>query len=174
MPGRRLVAGTERILGAFGLRAGERALEIGPGTGFYSLGAARRLGPSGRLICLDIQPEMLRETRRRIAGAHLGADFVQADACALPLRSASLDHVYLITVLGEVPDRRAALAEIKRVLRPAGHLSISEQFPDPDFVTRRTLRRELRAAGFVGEATKGRLVYTSTWSSAGILAPGAR
>jgi hypothetical protein len=58
------------------------------------------------------------------------------------------------------------VAEIKRVLRPGGRLSISEQFPDPDFVPRRTMRRELRAAGFVERATKGHLVYTSTWSTA--------
>ncbi len=172
MPGRRLVAAPERIVGAFGLRAGERVLEIGPGTGFYSLEAARRVGPSGELICLDIQPEMLRETRRRMTAADLAADFIRADASALPLRSGSLDHVYLITALGEVPDRRAALAEIKRTLRPAGRLSVSEQFPDPDFITRRTLRRELQAAGFVEERTNGRLIYTSTWSSAAASVPG--
>jgi ubiquinone/menaquinone biosynthesis C-methylase UbiE len=160
------VAGPERIVGAFSLRPGEKVLEIGPGTGFYSLAAARRVGTSGRLICLDIQPEMLRETRRRTTAAGLAADFIQADAAALPLRSGALDHAYLITVLGEIPDRRAALAEIKRVLRPAGRLSISEQFPDPDFVTRRTLRHALDAAGFVEEATHGRLIYMSTWSSA--------
>ena len=124
------------------------------------------MGLSGRLICLDIQPEMLRETRRRMTAAGLAADFIQADASALPLRSASLDHTYLITVLGEVPDRATAIAEIKRVLRPGGRVSVSEQFPDPDFVTRRVLRRELQAAGFAEGSTKGRLVYTSTWSGA--------
>jgi ubiquinone/menaquinone biosynthesis C-methylase UbiE len=110
---------------------------------------------------------MLRETQRRVAAASLAADFVQGDACKLPLRGATMDHVYFITVFGEIPDRRAALAEIKRILRPGGRLSISEQFPDPDFITRHTLRRELRAAGFVEETTSGRLVYTSTWSAAG-------
>jgi hypothetical protein len=51
------------------------------------------------------------------------------------------------------------------VLRPGGHLSVSEQFPDPDFVTPRRLREELSAAGFVEEKTEGWLVYTSTWVS---------
>ena len=109
---------------------------------------------------------MLHETRRRMMAAGLAAHFIQADASALPLRSASIDHAYLVTVLGEVPDRRGALAEIKRALRPAGRVSISEQFPDPDFVSRRTLRRELAAAGFAEERTRGHLVYTSTWGSA--------
>lgn len=165
MPGRRLLAGPRRILDAFGLGPSERILEIGPGTGFYSVEAARRVGPCGRLICLDLQPEMLQHTRRRIQASSLKAEFVQANACALPLRSGSVDHVLLITVLGEIPDRQGALAEIRRVLRPGGHLSVSEQFPDPDFVTRAALRRELTAAGFVELNTRGWLLYTSSWSN---------
>ena len=82
----------------------------------------------------------------------------------MPLRSGSVDHVLLITVFGEIPARAGALQEVKRVLRPGGRLSVSEQFPDPDFVTVKTLRRELTAAGFVEERTNGRLWYTSTWS----------
>jgi ubiquinone/menaquinone biosynthesis C-methylase UbiE len=163
IPGRRFVAGPERVLSAFGIRAGERVLEIGPGTGFYSVEAARRIGSSGRLICLDIQQEMLLDARRRAVAAQEIADFVRGDACQLPLRSASVDHVFLITVLGELPDRPAALKEIQRVLRPGGHLSVSEQFPDPDFVTTSALRRELRAARFTEERTRGYLFYTSTW-----------
>lgn len=163
MRGRGLVASPRRILEAFGLREGERALEIGPGIGYYSIEAARRLGLAGRLICLDLQPDMLYECRRRVEAAGLRADVVSADALRLPLRSASVDHVFLITVLGELPDRAAGLAEIRRVLRPGGSLSVSEQFPDPDFVTRGTLRRELGAAGFVEGSTRGLLWYTSTW-----------
>jgi ubiquinone/menaquinone biosynthesis C-methylase UbiE len=165
MPGRRLVASPERVLAAFGIGSGERVLEIGPGTGFYSVVAARRVGPSGRVVCLDIQKEMLRSTRERVGGAGGSADFIRGDAQVLPLRSASLDHVYLITVLGELPDRDNALREIRRVLRPGGHLSVSEQFPDPDFITIRALRRELTAAEFKEDRTRGHLIYTSTWSS---------
>jgi SAM-dependent methyltransferase len=164
VPGRRLVAGPERVLTAFGIHSGERVLEIGPGIGFYSVEAARRVAPSGRLICLDIQQEMLIEARRRVAVAEQRADFLRGDAGTLPLRSASVDQVFLITVLGELPDRRAALKEIRRVLVPGGRLSVCEQFPDPDFVTPRTLRRDLRAAGFIEVRTRGYLFYTSTWS----------
>ena len=165
MPGRRLVASAERILTAFGLTSGERTLEIGPGTGFYSVEAARRVAPSGRLICLDVQLEMLRAARARIRAAGADAEFVRGDVQMLPLRSASIDHAFLITVLGEIPGRSAALREIRRVLRPGGRLSVSEQFPDPDFVTVRTLRRELAEIGFEEQQTHGRLIYTSTWSN---------
>jgi len=71
--------------------------------------------------------------------------------------------VFLVTVLGELPNRRQALEEIRRVLRPGGRPSVSEQFPDPDFVALRTLRRELVEVGFVEKVTNGHLVYTSTW-----------
>jgi ubiquinone/menaquinone biosynthesis C-methylase UbiE len=163
MPGRGLVAGPARILGAFGLGVGERLLEIGPGIGYYSVDAARRVGPSGRLFCLDIQGEMLRDTRRRLSAANLAADAMQASALALPLRDRSVDRVFLIAVLGEIPDRSAGLAEIRRVLRVGGRLSVAELMPDPDFIPRATLRRELSAAGFVEESTRGFLWYTSTW-----------
>lgn len=164
VPGRRLVAGPERILDAFGIRAGEVVLEIGPGTGFYSIEAARRLSGRGRLVCLDVQPEMLHHMKRRLEACGLEAALVQADAHALPLRPSSVDHVFLIGVLGEIPDRAAALTEMRRALRPGGRLSVSEQFPDPDFVTQRALRRELVAVGFAEEETRGWLFYTSCWS----------
>ncbi len=157
-------ASPARILGAFHLLPGERVLEVGPGTGYYSTEAARMVGAGGQLICLDFQREMLQEVDRRLheAGA-ISFSLVQGDACRLPLRSRSLDHVFLITVLGELPDRHGALREIQRVLNSEGRLSVSEQFPDPDFITLGTLRRELSEAGFLEERSRGHLVYTSTW-----------
>lgn len=166
VPGRRLVAGPERVLSFFGIGAGQIVIEIGPGTGFYSVEAARRVGASGLLVCVDVQARMLDRTRARVHRAGLRAVFIKADAAMIPLRPRSVDHVFLITVLGEIPDRPAALAEIKRVLCPGGRLSVSEQFPDPDFVTPGALRRELRAAGFSEMRTRGWLFYTSTWSVA--------
>lgn len=167
-PARALVAGPDRILGAFGLRDGERVLEIGAGTGYYSVEATRRVGETGRMICLDLQVEMLREVRRRVRDAHRpNVDFVRADAVAIPLASSSVEHVFLVGVLGEIPEPGTALQEIRRVLRHGGRLSVSEQMPDPDFVTKRMLRRELGAAGFVEDATRGHLFYTSTWHRAG-------
>lgn len=166
-PGRSWIASPNKILGAFDLSAGERVLEIGPGIGYYSVEASRRVGSSGSLICLDVQRDMLKETRRRLIEAGCTtAGFLRASAEALPLVSASLDRVFLITVLGEIPDRCKALQEIHRVLRPEGRLSVSEQLPDPDYLTRATLRRELTEAGFGEVATRGHLVYTSTWHKA--------
>jgi ubiquinone/menaquinone biosynthesis C-methylase UbiE len=164
IPVRALRAGAKRILGLFGLRPGERVLEIGPGIGYYSLEAARMIGPTGLLVCLDIQREMLETVRRKAAGlAASSILFVRADALRLPFRAGAFDRTILITVLGELPDRPRALAGVGRVLRPGGRLSVSEQFPDPDFITLGALRRELRAIGFVEEAARGILVHASTW-----------
>jgi ubiquinone/menaquinone biosynthesis C-methylase UbiE len=166
-PLRSLVASPRRVLDGFGLEEGTRVLEVGPGTGYYSVAAASRLGRRGRLVCLDLQPEMLAEVRRRMRAAGRGnAGFVRADAMALPLRSGSLDQIFLVGVLGEIPDRARALSEFHRVLGGDGRLSISEQLPDPDYVTRRVLRRELENAGFREQVTRGGLFYTSTWRRA--------
>lgn len=163
-PLRRLVASPERILEDFGIGAGDQVLEVGPGVGYYSVEAARRVGADGRLFCLDIQNEMLRDSRGQVHRANLtNADFIAARATQLPLAAGSIDHIFLIAVLGEIPDRHLALAEFRRVLRQQGLLSISEQLPDPDFVTRKTLRRELSAAGFIEERTRGHFFYASTW-----------
>jgi ubiquinone/menaquinone biosynthesis C-methylase UbiE len=153
-----------RILNAFGLASGERVLELGPGTGYYSVEAARRVGVTGQLICLDIQKDMLQSLHRRLHDAgSTSVSLLQGDATWLPLQSGSLDHVFLVTVLGEIPNLPHALREIRRVLKSDGRLSVSEQFPDPDFITLGTLRPQLIEAGFTEERSQGRLVYASTW-----------
>ena len=168
------MAPPDRTLASFGFTTGERVVEIGPGTGFYSVEAARRVGDAGRLICVDVQVDMLLETRRRVERGGGAARFVKADARSLPFATGSVDHVFMVGVLGEIPDRSLALAEVKRVLRSGGRISVSEQLPDPDFIPRRMLRRELSAAGFGEEETHGHFFYTSTWSSPGETVRSAR
>ncbi len=91
---------------------------------------------------------------------------VQASASEIPLLTGSVDHVFLTAVLGEIPNRPEALAEIRRVLREGGRLSVSEQLPDPDYVPLGTLRRELAPLGLVEERSRGWWTYTSTWTVA--------
>lgn len=127
---------------------GERVLEIGPGTGYYTLDLAEWVGPGGRVDIFDLQREMLDHTMGRAAGRNLGnLTPTVGDARELPYESNSFDAVVVITTLGEIPDQDAAMREIARVLRPGGRLVVGELFGDPHFVTRDSLKRRGGAAG---------------------------
>lgn len=137
---------------------GERILEIGPGTGYYTLDLAEWVGT---VEIFDLQQEFLDHVMRR-AGEHGLANVVptQGDAMALPYESNSIDAVVLTAVLGEIPDPVAALREIARVLRPSGRLVVGELFGDPHFTTLAALKREAAEAGLAYEHHSGnRLAY---------------
>jgi len=137
-------------------RAGERVLEVGPGTGYYSLPVAEWLAPEGRLDVFDLQQEMLDHTTR--AAAERGLDNVhstQGDARRLPYDDATFDAAFLVTVLGEVPDQAAALAELRRVLKPGGRLVVGELLGDPHVVMFGALRERAEAAGLRFERRVG-------------------
>lgn len=136
--------------------AGERVLEIGPGTGYYTNHLAEWVGPDGAVEILDVQREMLDHTLAR--ARELGVENiteVHANAEALPQEEASFDAVVLVTVLGEIPDRDAALREVARVLRPDGRLIVGELFGDPHWVSPGALEREAGAAGLSIETRLG-------------------
>ena len=111
----------ERLFYVMRPEAGERVLEIGPGTGYYTLDIAEWVGPEGRVEIFDLQQEFLDHTMRR--AAERGLENVvptQGDATDLPYEEGSMDAVVLNAVLGEIPDPVAALREIRRVLKPDG------------------------------------------------------
>jgi len=126
---------------------GERVLEIGPGTGLQSLHVAPQLGADGRLAIVDIQQQMLDHVMARAARHSIGNISPHlAGADALPFPDAHFDAAYLVTVLGEIPQRQAALSELRRVLKPGGRLVIGE-FADRHHVTLPTLITMANAAG---------------------------
>jgi ubiquinone/menaquinone biosynthesis C-methylase UbiE len=101
---------------------------------------ARRVGPDGEVVALDIQPGMLRRAREKAQSARLAnIQFVQAGAADGNLARNHFDRILLVTVLGEIPDREAALKEIFAALKPGGILSITEVIFDPHFQTRTSL-----------------------------------
>ena len=138
----------ERLREILAPEPGERLLEIGPGTGSYSLDLAEWIAPAGTLEIFDLQQEMLDHTMAR-AGERGLTDLVatQGDARELPYADHSVDGVVLITVLGEIPDPELALREIARVLRPGGRLIVGELFGDPHYTSPKALRARAEAAG---------------------------
>lgn len=127
---------------------GERLLEIGVGTGYYSLDLAEWVGPAGKLELFDLQPKFLDHVIGAASERGL-ANLVptQGDATALPYEDASIDAVILTAVLGEIPDSVGALREIARVLEPDGRLIVGELFGDPHFTTLGSLQGLASRAG---------------------------
>jgi ubiquinone/menaquinone biosynthesis C-methylase UbiE len=140
---------------------GERVLEIGPGTGYYTLDLAEWVGADGAVDIFDLQQEMLDHTIRRARERGLwNVNPTQGDAQELPYDDDSFDAAVLVTVLGEIPDQGAALREIARVLRPGGRLIVGELFGDPHMVTVGSLQQRAEAAGLRLERRVGsRLAY---------------
>lgn len=134
----------------------ERILEVGPGTGYYSLDVADWVSPGGQLDLFDLQQEMLDHTMRR-AGERGLSNVVptRGDARSLPYADETFDAAYLTAVLGEIPDQDAALRELARVLKPGGRLVVGELFGDPHWVNPSKLRSRGEAAGLRFERRSG-------------------
>jgi ubiquinone/menaquinone biosynthesis C-methylase UbiE len=138
----------ERLRGVLEPMAGERVLEVGPGTGYYTLDLAEWVGHEGAVEILDVQQEMLDHTIRRARERGLwNVNPTRGDARELPYDDDSFDAAILVTVLGEIPDQDAALREVARVLKPRGRLIVGELFGDPHMVTTRSLERRADGAG---------------------------
>lgn len=148
-----------RLREALAPSPGERILEVGPGTGYYTLEVAERVLPGGSVDIFDLEQQMLDHTLRRARERDLrNIAATQGDARTLPYPDRSFDAAYLVAVLGEVPDQEAAVGELARVLRPGGRLVVGELFGDPHWVAPAALRRRGESAGLRFERRVGRLL----------------
>ena len=115
------------------IEPGETILDIGSGAGIDSILAARRTGPTGRVLALDFLPEMLERTRAAAAQAGLGnVEPLESDMEAIALPDASVDHVISNGVINLAPRKARVLAECARVLRPGGKLTVSDLTVDEE------------------------------------------
>lgn len=137
------------ILSRLELEPGFRVLDAGCGPGLLTVPVAKAVGHNGRVLALDIQAGMLERAKARVAKAGLSnVDYLQAGLGGGKLPANSFDRALLVTVLGEVPDKPAALKEIYGALKPGGFLSVTEVLPDPDYQSAGKVKSLAAQAGF--------------------------
>jgi ubiquinone/menaquinone biosynthesis C-methylase UbiE len=164
-PVRRLVQKPESIVGSF-VKKDMCVLEIGPGMGFFTLPMARIVGPSGKVVAVDIQERMLRGLRKRAARAGLadGIDCRPATPDSLRVEDlrGSVDFALALAVVHEVSDKRRMFEEIHAAMKPGGKVLVADpraHFSRGAFDNALSLAE---AAGFVRSA--GPKVWRS-WSA---------
>lgn len=153
------------VLGRSGVRPGTTVVDLGCGSGAFTTFAARAVGQQGKVYAVDMQPAMLRQLERKLARPEnrdlTNVELRQASAYELPFADDSIDLVYMVTVLMEIPDPGRGLREIKRVLKPGGILAVTEWLPDPDYPFSSTVIKLGRREGFILEQKQGNLwTYT--------------
>jgi SAM-dependent methyltransferase len=130
------MAGTGNPFSLGELKPGEYVLDCGSGSGTDSLIAARMVAPNGRVIGVDMTPEMLSKARNNaLAAGMTNVEFREGYLESLPVPDAWADVVISNGVLNLVPDKEAALLEMYRVLKPGGHIQIADialQKPVPE------------------------------------------
>ena len=109
------------------IRPGDTVLDVGAGSGTDTLLAARLAGPQGKIWALDMTPAMRAKLGQTLARHGIrNVEVIEGGAEAIPLPDASVDVVTSNGVLNLVPDKRKAIAEIRRVLRPGGRAQIAD------------------------------------------------
>ena len=120
-------AGVSNPLAIGPIHPGETVVDIGCGAGMDLLLAARRVGPKGRAIGVDMTDTMIERARGSAAAAGLKrVEVRKADATALPVSEGSVDVVISNGVLNLVPEKELGFAEILRILKPGGRLHLGD------------------------------------------------
>lgn len=128
-PIRKLFQNPAKILTPY-VAPGMRVLEIGPGLGFFSLAMAKLVGPSGRVICVDIQNGMITALTRRARRAGLGdrieARLSDAESLRIDDLAHQIDFVLAFYVVHETGDKKRLFSELREAMKPGSRILLSE------------------------------------------------
>lgn len=138
------------------LQPGMNVIDVGCGSGRLTIKLSRLVGPTGSVLGIDMKAERVQraEQRTQVLGIK-NLRFEQTGAGEGKLSSQHFDRAVLSAVLGEMPNREAALAEIFQALKPTGILSITEGFLDPHHQSHEQVLHLAQAVGFVEENCAG-------------------
>lgn len=150
------------IIGHLALQSGMQVLDAGCGPGRLSLPIAQKVLPGGQVVAIDLQAGMLDRTRAKAeAAGTTNIQFLRGALGQGHLPAERFDRAVMVTVLGEIPDRAAAMRELFAALKPGGILSVTETLFDPHYVSRSSALELGVAAGFRRRALFGNaLAYT--------------
>lgn len=150
------VASAAILLDRARVKPGMRLLDIGCGAGRIAIPAARRVGEHGEVVALDVQSGMLKKLKQSaLKSGTTNISTIHSGAGEGNINAGTFDRVFIVTALGEIPDRPAALREAHAVLGSGGMLSITEVFPDIHFQTRNRVLGLARECGFEPEESFG-------------------
>jgi len=142
-------AGAHILIDRAGIERGMSVLDAGCGPGRVAIPVAQRVGQEGEVVAVDVQTSMLDRLAERIREEGLSnITPLRARLGEGALGEGRFHRALMVTVLGEIPDREAALREVYRSLKPGGLLSVTEVLPDPHYQTRRTVQALGEKAGF--------------------------
>jgi SAM-dependent methyltransferase len=157
-PDREATEQPEHGLDVLGVTEGMTVADVGAGSGYFTVRIAKRIGPRGRVLATDLQPEMLDLLRTKVAAEKLtNVVPVLATESDAKLPRGELDLVLMVDVYHELPKPAQTLAQVRAALRPEGRLALVEyRGEDPDVpikpehkTTLAQVRRELEANAFV-------------------------
>jgi ubiquinone/menaquinone biosynthesis C-methylase UbiE len=148
IPLRNIFLSPKQLIDRLELEENFNVLEIGPGSGYFSLKIAQIL-TKGKLVLADIQQEMLDYAKKRIDKKGLkNVEYKLCDGTRLDFGNEVFERVFMVTVIGEVENKKEYLREIHRILKESGILSISELAGDPDKMSKEELKELVCTNGF--------------------------
>jgi predicted methyltransferase len=145
------------VIDALEIKPGQTIADLGAGSGYYSFRIAPLVGPTGKVLAIDIQPAMLEAIAQRARREHIGnVATVRSSAQDPNLAPGSVDLLFMVDVYHELEYPYEMMTKVRTALKPGGRIALIEyRAEDPDVqikplhkMSERQVRREMQAAGF--------------------------